>query len=89
MGQVRIKYIEAMTYIDVRMKSGAKIYSKADKSGDVAGTLPANAENFSIQYATPGLNDDDTYWYCMYFEVGPPMVLIYGYIREADILFDD
>jgi hypothetical protein len=79
------KYINAITYTDARVKSGATLYTKADKNGDVAGTLPANAENFSIQYGTPGLNDDDTYWHSMYFEVGPPMVLIIGYI-VSDVL---
>jgi hypothetical protein len=82
------KYIHDSSYFDVKVKAGATIYSKADKNGDKAGTLPEGVEIIGVDYATQGLNDEEIYWSAFYFEKGPPMVMLSGYVLQDDLIFD-
>ncbi len=82
------KYIDDSTYSDLKVKEGTAIYSKADKSGDKEGVLPKGAETIGVDYATQGLNDKEIYWSVFYFDRGPPMVMMSGYVLEEDLIFE-
>jgi hypothetical protein len=82
------KYINSSSYFDLKLKAGATVYSKADKNGDQAGVLPEGVETIGVDYATPGLNDEEFYWSVFYFAKGPPMIMLSGFILQDDLIFE-
>jgi hypothetical protein len=75
------------SFVEARLRqSKITVYKKADRTGEVAGITKENLTTIYVDYATPGLKGDGTYWSVFHFEKGSPYFLI-GYVPEEDIIW--
>src|SRR5262249_33894584 len=71
-------------------KKGVIVYQKADKNGLIAGTVPDDLKVVHPDYATIGLNDQETYWsvYCFRKRTDKePFFMLAGFVLEDDLDF--
>src|SRR5262249_24003276 len=76
---------------DLRLKKkGVIVYQKADKNGVVASAVPDDLEVVHVDYATVGLNDEETYWSVFCFRKPTdegPFFLLSGFVLQSDLDF--
>jgi hypothetical protein len=76
------KWVHSYRRNVLRVKPKTNVYSKADRTSDVAAVTSDDLKEIGVDYATPGLKGDGYYWRVLHFGSGDT---IDGFISADDI----
>lgn len=73
---------DRLNYVADLRKEETTVYKKADRTSAIAGTTRLGLKTIHVEYSTPGLKQDGTYWYMMDFDKS---YFLSGFIPEEDL----